>query len=53
MGTVIAIGNGKFNWIMSTNIGDRVMYSKYGGTYVPHEGEDFIMLREADIFAVV
>jgi chaperonin GroES len=32
--------------------GDVVLYSKYGGTSVTHEGEKLLLLREADVLAV-
>ena len=33
--------------------GDRVLYGKYSGTEVTLEGEDFLILREEDILAIV
>ncbi|GAA3732002.1 MULTISPECIES: co-chaperone GroES [Salinicoccus] len=33
--------------------GDRVMYSKFAGTEVKHEGKDYLILSESDILAVI
>jgi chaperonin GroES len=58
-GTVIAVGEGKWddegeNRIpLDVKAGDTVIYSKYGGTEVKVEGEDYLILRADDIYAVV
>ncbi|MDR1359320.1 MAG: co-chaperone GroES [Coriobacteriales bacterium] len=56
-GTVIAVGEGKLdnngNLVKpGVNPGDSVIYSKYGGTEVSVDGEDFLILRADDIYAV-
>ena len=33
--------------------GDRVVYRKYSGTEISYEGKDFLIMREADIFAII
>ena len=38
---------------MEVQKGDNVVVSKYGGTEVKYEGEDYIILREEDILAIV
>ena len=38
---------------MDVKKGDNVVVSKYGGTEVKYEGEDYIILREEDILAIV
>ena len=38
---------------MEVKKGDNVVVSKYGGTEVKYEGEDYIILREEDILAIV
>lgn len=38
---------------MEVKKGDNVVVSKYGGTEVKFEGEDYIILREEDILAIV
>jgi len=38
---------------MDVNVGDRVLYSKYGGTEVKIEGEEHLVLSARDILAIV
>lgn len=56
-GTVIAVGEGKLdnngNLVKpGVNPGDSVIYSKYGGTEVTVDGEEYLILRADDIYAV-
>ena len=55
-GEVLAVGPGRMSddgvrIPMDINKGDIVLYSKYGGTEVKVEDEEFIILRESDILA--
>ncbi|RZM29020.1 MAG: co-chaperone GroES, partial [Pedobacter sp.] len=34
-------------------VGDVVIYGKYGGTELPYEGKDYLIMRETDIYAVL
>jgi chaperonin GroES len=57
-GEVIAVGKGKINdkgdrIKMDVKIGDRVLFSKYGGTDVKIDGVDHLIMREDDILAIV
>lgn len=52
-GTVVAVGNGKKDEPMTVKPGDTVLYGKYGGTEIKHEGKDYLIMRESDIFAVI
>lgn len=57
-GNVIAVGDGKVNdkgerVPVDVKVGDTVIYSKYGGTEVKLEGEEYLILRAEDIYAVV
>ena len=52
-GTVIAVGKGTKENPMSVNKGDIVLYGKYAGTELKHEGEEFIIMKESDIFAII
>jgi len=58
-GTVVAVGEGKWDEdgekriALDVKVGDTVIYSKYGGTEVKVEGEDYLILRADDIYAVV
>lgn len=52
-GTVIAAGPGKKDEPMSVKNGDTVLYGKYAGTEISIEGEDYMIMRESDILAIV
>ncbi len=57
-GAIIAVGPGKMNDAgqraqMDVKAGDRVLFSKYGGTDVKFDGEDFLIMREDDILGVL
>ena len=57
-GNVIAVGEGKLNdkgerVPVDVKVGDTVIYSKYGGTEVKLEGEEYLILRAEDIYAIV
>jgi chaperonin GroES len=57
-GKVIAVGKGKVNdkgdtIPMQVKAGDHVLFSKYGGTDVKINGEDFLIMREDDVLGVV
>lgn len=52
-GKVIAIGTGKKDEPMTVKVGDSVLYGKYSGTEITVEGTEYLIMREADIFAVV
>jgi len=38
---------------MEVKVGDKVLYGKYSGTEVTYEGDEYLIMREADIFAIV
>src|SRR6476660_3548660 len=55
---VIAVGNGKLldngtRVAIDLKPGDKVLYSKYAGTEVVLDSEDYLILRESDILAVI
>ena len=58
-GEVIAVGPGRFNEDgderipMDISVGDKVIYSKYGGTEVKYAGEEYLILSARDVLAVV
>lgn len=52
-GTVVAVGNGKKDEPMTVKPGDTVLYGKYAGTEITVEGKEYLIMREADIFAIV
>ena len=52
-GTVIAIGNGKKDEPLTVKVGDTVLYGKYSGTELSVDGNDYLIMRESDIFAIL
>lgn len=57
-GTIIAVGEGKMDKDgklipMSVKVGDKVIYGKFGGTEIALDGENVLILRADDIYAVV
>lgn len=56
-GTVIAVGPGRFDdgvrVPMDVQVGDLVLYSKYGGTPVKYNNEEYLVLSARDILAVI
>ncbi len=58
MGEVVAVGPGKVTddgtkILPEVKVGDKVLYGKYSGTEVTVDGEEYLFMREADIFAIV
>jgi chaperonin GroES len=52
-GKVVAVGSGKKDHNMTVKNGDIVIYGKYGGTELRIDGEDYMIMREDDILAIV
>jgi len=52
-GTVVAVGPGKKDEPTTVKVGDVVLYGKYSGTELKLEGEEFLIMRESDLFAVI
>jgi chaperonin GroES len=57
-GTVVAVGPGKVAEEgkavkMEVKVGDKVLYGKYSGTEVTLNGEEYLIMRESDIFAIL
>ena len=57
-GEIVAVGPGKVNddgsrSPMEVKAGDRVLYGKYSGTEVTVEGNEYLILRESDVLAIV
>ena len=52
-GTVIAVGPGKPDEPTTVKVGDTVLYGKYSGTELQLEGQDYMIMRESDILAVL
>ena len=57
-GKVIAVGPGKMSdagarMTLQLKEGDRVLFGKYAGTEIKMEGDEYLMMREEDILAVI
>ena len=58
-GVVLAVGPGRFNEDgdarvpLDVQVGDTVLYSKYGGTEVKYGGEEYLVLSARDVLAVI
>ncbi|ACD96635.1 MULTISPECIES: co-chaperone GroES [Trichlorobacter] len=57
-GEVIAVGNGKKNdegkcAPLDVKVGDSILFGKYAGTEVKVDGDEFLMMREDDVLAVI
>jgi chaperonin GroES len=57
-GEVVAVGPGKVSdegarLEMDVQVGDKVLYGKYSGTDVTLDGEEYLILRESDILAII
>ena len=53
MAEVVAVGPGTKDEPMELKVGDKVIFSKYGGTDVKYEGEEYTIMRQGDILAVI
>lgn len=57
-GEVVAVGHGKLNdkgerIALELKAGNRILFSKYGGTEVKVDGQEFLIMREDDVLGVV
>jgi chaperonin GroES len=58
-GEVLAVGPGRWNEDgderipLDVNVGDRVIFSKYGGTEIKHGGQEYLILSARDVLAIV
>ncbi|MBM4170649.1 MAG: co-chaperone GroES [Ignavibacteria bacterium] len=57
-GKVVAIGEGRVSddgkvTKLTVKVGDTVLYGKYSGTEVKIDGEDYLIMRESDIYGIV
>ncbi len=50
---VVAVGPGTKDEKMELEVGDKVVYSKYAGTEVKLENEEYILIRQSDVLAVI
>ena len=57
-GEVLAVGNGKIlengtKLALDVKVGDKILFGKYSGTDIKIDGEDYLILREEDILAIL
>ena len=52
-GVIIAVGNGKQDEPMELKVGDVVLYGKYSGTEITVEGNEYLMMRQSDVLAII
>ena len=52
-GNIVALGNGKKDEPMTVKVGDEVLYGKYSGTEFSYEGEDYLIMKESDVLAII
>lgn len=52
-GKVVAVGNGKKDHDMTVKIGDTVLYKEYGPSKIQVDGNDYLIMREDDILAII
>lgn len=58
MGKVLAVGSGRLlengqKVALDVKVGDKVLFAKYAGTEVKLDGEEYMVLKETDILAIV
>ena len=52
-GQIVAVGEGKKDEPMTVKVGDKVLYGKYAGTELTVEGDEYLIMRVSDIFAIL
>lgn len=52
-GTIVAVGPGTKENPITVKVGDTVLYGKYAGTELSHQGEDYLIMKESDLLAIV
>lgn len=56
-GKIVAVGKGRLDENgkaikMNVKVGDKVLYSKYGGTEIKYDGKEYLIMSESDILAI-
>ncbi|MFZ1322442.1 MAG: co-chaperone GroES [Ignavibacteria bacterium] len=57
-GEIVAVGKGKITddgkeVKMELKVGDKVLYGKYSGTEITIEGDEYLIMRESDVYAII
>ena len=50
---IVAVGNGTKDEEMVVKVGDNVLYGKYAGTEIELDGEKYLIMRQADVLAII
>ena len=53
MAEVVAVGPGTKDEPMELKVGDKVIFSKYGGTEIKYEGEEYTIMHQNEILATI
>ena len=52
-GVVLAVGPGTSEVKMEVKVGDKVLYGKYAGTEITVDGKELLIMRQADVLAII
>lgn len=52
-GVVLAVGPGTSEVNMEVKVGDKVLYGKYAGTEITVDGKELLIMRQADVLAII
>ena len=52
-GNIVAVGPGTKENPVTVKVGDVVLYGKYSGTELNHDGKDYLIMKENDILAII
>ncbi|NPA34574.1 MAG: co-chaperone GroES [Chlorobi bacterium] len=52
-GLVVAVGPGKKDEPTTVKVGEKVLFGKYAGTEIEIDGEEYLIMRESDIYAII
>ena len=56
-GKIIAVGSGRYEdgklVPLDVKVGDIVLYGKYSGTEIKHDGKEYLIVKESDILAII
>ena len=52
-GEIVAVGPGKDGNLMTVSVGDIVLYGKYAGQELQHDGETYLIMREDDVLVIL
>ena len=52
-GEIVTVGNGTKDEEMVVKVGDNVLYGKYAGTEIELDGEKYLIMRQADVLAII